>query len=107
LINASPDPAVRERRLNQYLWLKQHWYRGAEFKSGPSNDPTRVSTQGLLCLPGECAVPTPPPPPPPPPITREQCLADCRAEQLSCSHDGVPPRTCSRLYQMCVSDCPP
>lgn len=75
LINNTTDPAVANRRRAQYLWLKQHWYRRAEFKSGPSSDPIVVKTHGLLCLPGECAIGPPPPPRCCPPGKR--CCGSC------------------------------
>jgi hypothetical protein len=62
LINSSPDASIRNRRRAQYLWLKQHWYRGAEFKTGQGLDPITKITDGLLCLPGECSLRSEPAP---------------------------------------------
>ena len=107
LINNSPDPEVRRRRRAQYLWLKQHWYRGAEFKSGPSRDPLMVKTYGLLCLPRECGIgPVPPPPPPPPPPTRAECLAECSVEQEACIKSGERQAICLREMLRCEAKCP-
>lgn len=50
--------AARSRRRAQYLWFKQHWYRGAEFKRGPARD-VSLRANGVLCLPGECAIDPP------------------------------------------------
>ena len=106
LINNSPDASVRARRRVQYLWLKQHWYRGAEFKKGPGLDPIAPTTVGLLCRPGECAIASPPPPPPPPPRTRAECLADCREDLRDCRASGESPTVCLRRSRSCENNCP-
>jgi hypothetical protein len=46
---------AKERRRAQYLWVKQHWYKGAEFKLGVQEDVSHFPN-GVLCLPGECAL---------------------------------------------------
>lgn len=53
ILNGAAD--ARERRRGQYVWLKQNWYKGAEFKRGSQQDVSHV-TNGVLCLPGECAI---------------------------------------------------
>lgn len=64
IINSSSTPAdVKLRRYRQYIWLKRHWYRGAEFKAARSADPSVTNTYGLLCLPGECQINAPAAPP--------------------------------------------
>ena len=103
LINFSPDPAVRSRRRAQYLWLKRHWYRGAEFKKGPSRDATMVSTYGLLCLPGECGLRSIGDPPP----TRAECLEQCRLEQNACIESGELEETCVEELAVCRAKCSP
>jgi hypothetical protein len=54
-ILAAPTPDERRRRLKQYLWIKEHWYHGAEFKLGVQED-VSVYPEGVLCLPGECSL---------------------------------------------------
>jgi hypothetical protein len=51
ILSGAPD--VRARRRAQYLWLKEHWYGGAEFKRGVQQDVSHFPN-GVLCLPGEC-----------------------------------------------------
>ena len=46
---------ARDRRRGQYLWLKQYWYKGAEFKLGLQQDVSHFPN-GVLCLPGECRI---------------------------------------------------
>jgi hypothetical protein len=46
---------VRTRRHAQYLWVKQHWYQGAEFKRGVQEGVSHYPN-GVLCLPGECSL---------------------------------------------------
>ena len=104
-INNAADPAERARRRAQYAWLKQHWYRGAEFKLGPGADPIVGMTRGLLCLPGECAIAAPPPPPPPPPPTREEGLRDCDLAHRACLAEGRLPRDCARERRDCRAEC--
>jgi hypothetical protein len=53
ILTGAPD--VSERRRAQYNWLKQHWYKGAEFKRGPQQDVSHFPN-GVLCLPGECGI---------------------------------------------------
>jgi VCBS repeat protein len=53
ILNGAPD--VRARRRAQYIWLKQHWYKGAEFKRGAQQDVSHFPN-GVLCLPGECRI---------------------------------------------------
>jgi FG-GAP-like repeat/FG-GAP repeat len=54
-ITSAATAAERQRRLKQYLWIKQHWYHGAEFKLGVLED-VSVYPEGVLCLPGECSL---------------------------------------------------
>lgn len=107
LINNSPDASIRNRRRAQYLWLKQHWYRGAEFKTGQGLDPITKVTDGLLCLPGECSLRSEPAPPPPPPQTRAECLQECRADLVNCRASGERDSVCLRRSRSCMNRCPP
>lgn len=53
ILTGSAD--VRDRRRAQYLWVKEHWYKGAEFKRGVQQDVSHIPN-GVLCLPGECRI---------------------------------------------------
>lgn len=55
LILTHADPAVRQRRKAQYLWVKRNWYKGAEFKRGEQKDVSHFPN-GVLCQPGECVI---------------------------------------------------
>jgi hypothetical protein len=56
ILNGTPES--RSRRRAQYLWLKQHWYEGAEFKRGVQEGVSHWQN-GVLCLPGECRLEPP------------------------------------------------
>ncbi|MCW5631797.1 MAG: VCBS repeat-containing protein [Rubrivivax sp.] len=53
VLNGSAES--RARRRQQYLWIKENWYKGAEFKRGEQLD-VSLFVNGVLCLPGECRI---------------------------------------------------
>jgi hypothetical protein len=55
LIRSTSDPSRKTRLTLQYNWFKQVWFNGAEYRRGPAVNAS-LTQDGLLCLPGECAI---------------------------------------------------
>lgn len=51
-------PSVAATARAQYLWIKNNWYQGVEFKRATSAAPASLIAEGVQCLPGECPLPS-------------------------------------------------
>jgi hypothetical protein len=55
-IQSETNPVYQGQLAAAYQWLKQNWFNGLEFKTGPAIN-AGLAQNGLQCLPGECALP--------------------------------------------------
>ncbi len=54
ITNPNITAAQRATAKAQYLWVKNNWYQGVDFKRATSAPPGSLFADGVQCLPNEC-----------------------------------------------------